>query len=105
MIHAGHFGMVTLVEPSLSITPPESPNTGGVPPLTSLIHKSFTGAYVNLRISGAAPLVDHLIGHHRGRHRRVEAVGLAQHRHFDEQVALVLIGLRKSSLLVADQDE
>ena len=41
-------------------------------------------------------------GHDRRRHRRVEAVGAAGHRDFDQQVARHLIYGRQALLLIAD---
>ena len=58
-----------------------------------------------MRSAGPAPLVDQLVGHDRGRHGRVEAVGLAEHRHFHQYIAFPFISLGQARLLVADEDE
>src|SRR3546814_9691512 len=53
----------------------------------------------------AAKLVEHLIGHHGRGDGGVEAVGLAQHRNLNQQIAFGLIVGGQPCLLVADQDE
>src|SRR3546814_17393481 len=51
------------------------------------------------------PLIEHLIGHHRGRDGGVEAVGLAQHRHLHPPVGGGGIGGGEALPFIAGEGE